>query len=158
MEESLKILDIVVTFLAGGALIWAIKLISTLKSGIDAQKGIIDSLKAQTDFIGNIQDTVSKLYDPKEVENVVHIKVQDRISKISQSHEKIISGYQKNTEALYRIGSWVSVSMNDLEYQHFKKILEESGQDKGMLEFLDEMRSKYRLNPLQALAQLGNKT
>jgi len=121
MNESLKILDVVATFLAGGALIWAIKLVGTLRDGISAQKGIIDSFKSQTDYIGNVQSTVSKLYDPTEIEKLVKVKVTGRTQQITKDYEGLSASYKRTLKSVYRISVWAAIRSSDKDFIQLKK-------------------------------------
>jgi hypothetical protein len=142
MEESLKVLDIVATFIAGGALIWAIKLVKTLKEGINAQKAIIDSFKAQSDYVGNVQSTLSKLYDPQEIENIVNVKVSEKAAKLSKSRENLEKGYEKTVSSIYRLSSWAATSLPDKEFESALSIISVN-ESEEMIEFLKDLRIKY---------------
>ena len=89
------------SFIACVWMIWLTKIMTNLKSAISSQKEIIDSLKSHTEYVKNIQDTVSNLYDPNEIKNIVDCKVQivekKYINEINDL-EKKLTNRSKNTK------------------------------------------------------------
>ena len=71
--------------------VWLARLLVTLKNGISAQKSIIESFAAQSAYINNVQGTLSKLYDPKEIENIVTIKVEQARRKDFHESNKVVA-------------------------------------------------------------------
>ena len=107
MEDSLKILEVTGYLVATLALIWLIKIVSTLKSAIESQKAVIDSLKAHADYVGGLQSTVSKLYDPIELEKIINVKVQSEILEREKSFKQ---SEKKSLDNFNTLMSYVSIS------------------------------------------------
>lgn len=117
MEEYLKIIELIGYLIATVALVWLIKIVHTLKTAVESQKAVIDSLKSHADYIGGIQSTVSKLYDPSEIERLVNTKVQFEIlekeASFRSSEEKSLNSF--DTLMSYVSISTVYLSDNELE-------------------------------------------
>jgi hypothetical protein len=107
MEESLKVLEIAGYLIATVALVWLIKIVNTLKSAIESQKAVIESLKSHVDYVGGLQSTVSKLYDPSEIEKIVDIKVQ---SEILEKETSFKLSEKKSLDSFNTLMSYVSIS------------------------------------------------
>lgn len=107
MEELLKVLEIVGYLIATVALVWLIKIINTLKSAIESQKAVIESLKSHVDYVGGLQSTVSKLYDPSEIEKIVDIKVQ---SEILEKETSFKLSEKKSLDTFDTLMSYVAIS------------------------------------------------
>ena len=98
---------------------WLAKLILTLKSGIDAQKSVIESITKQADYVNNLQGTVTKLYDPKEIENLVSAKTENELSKHRGKFEYAIKRSDESIKTLYY---FVGSSINYLDKNNLQGI------------------------------------
>lgn len=140
MEELLMALEYIAYFIATGALIWLIRLVKSLKAGIDSQKAIIESFKSHIDYVSGIQSTVSKLYDPKEIENVVAIKVQERLS----AKEDAFKSAEKNSvHSMATMMSYISIStvyMSDREIDGALSGIRDKPDAEPLTEFVRECR------------------
>jgi len=121
MEESLKILEIVGFLIATAALGWLIRIVSTLKSAVESQKAVIDSLKSHVDYVGELQGTVSKLYDPAEIEKIINIKVQ---SEILEKETSLKQSEKSSVESFNTMMSYVSISTVYLSDNALDAVLE----------------------------------
>ncbi|PTY38718.1 hypothetical protein BGP77_11095 [Saccharospirillum sp. MSK14-1] len=107
MEESLRVLEVAGYLIATVALVWLIKIVITLKSAIESQKSVIDSLTTHADYVGGLQSTVSKLYDPTEIEKIIDVKVQSEILEREASFNRS----EKNSiDSFNTLLSYVSIS------------------------------------------------
>jgi len=66
---------------------WGIKLLK-------AQKSMIDSFKSQMDWLSQLQSTVSSLYDPQEIKNIVAIKVAAETNKLNKNLDGLLEAHQ----------------------------------------------------------------
>lgn len=107
MEEYFKIFELIGYLIATVALVWLIKIVHTLKAAIESQKAVIDSLKSHADYVGGIQSTVSKLYDPNEIERLVNAKVQ---SEILEKEASFRSSEERSLNSFNTLMSYVSIS------------------------------------------------
>lgn len=153
MQEIITYLNL---FGIGGivaALIWLAKVISALKSGIDAQGKIIDSFKSQMEYIDTIQNTVSKLYKPEEIDNLVKVKVENEIIKEKETLKsnmvattnimKFLLGYS------LRASSYLTNGQHDWIVQRLSTI------DDDTLKTINEFREDIKTTNISPLAQLA---
>ena len=109
MQETLLTLQILGIVGIWAIVFWLAKLISTLKTGVDAQKAIIDSMSSQAEYASNIHNTVSRLYNPGEIENLVLAKTESQISKYRNALNELSKSSDKSTQTLYKfVGSSVT--------------------------------------------------
>lgn len=67
----------IVTALLIVALLYVGRLAGHLQQGIAAQKDVVDTLRAHTGYVKDVHETVSALYEPKEVEKLVHVRLEN---------------------------------------------------------------------------------
>lgn len=117
MGNVLVVIEIIGVIGIWAVIFWLTKLIANLKGGIDAQKAVIDSMSSQADYISNVHSTVSKLYDPGEIEKLVSAKTEHEISKYQGRYNDIIKKSDKDIQALYKfVGLSVTyLNANQLE-------------------------------------------
>ena len=70
--------------------IWFAKLLATLIQGVRTQQEIIKSFESQSTYFTKIHETVSKLYNPKEIENIVNIRIEKAESEIKSKSTQAI--------------------------------------------------------------------
>ena len=155
MEEFLKLVEVIGVIGIWIVVLWASKLIVTLKSGIDSQKSIIDSFKAQSDYINTLQGTVSRLYNPQEIDKIVSVKVEQEILNERSDFEKSKEDFVATYRAMLSYISISTVYMSDSAIDEaLKKVqLTKAGADlasfvkesrKGVLEVRQEALAKLR--------------
>lgn len=71
-------------------------LVYSLKETVKAQKGTIESFKSQTEFLQNLHSTISEIYDPSIIKNILAMEKK----KLEGSFEDEIEGYQLELEQL----------------------------------------------------------
>lgn len=71
-------------------------LLYTLKETVDSQKKIIESFQSQSEFLQNLQSTLSGIYDPTKIKDVLEVEKM----KLRQLFEDEISGYKREMETL----------------------------------------------------------
>ncbi len=135
--------------------VWFARLLLTLKNGITAQKSIIDSFAAQSSYINNVQGTLSKLYDPKEIENIVTIKVEHARRIDFRESSKIMSDItQKNIVAplffiahslIYMSDFTIEEVLKNIRHKDESHFIEAFVRDtrKGILEVRNAEVAKY---------------
>ncbi len=95
MDDVIKWINLILSLLAIGVIgyLWkAIKAqketVNTQSKTIEAQKTIVDNFKAQSDYLKNVQSTVTELYNPKTIENIIKAKEQEIEFNIKELHNK----------------------------------------------------------------------
>jgi rRNA maturation protein Rpf1 len=84
MENVITWLNLVLTILAFGIIgyLWKVikaqkETVSTQQKTIDAQNSIVDNFKAQSDYLKNVQATVTELFKTETIKNIVKAKEQE---------------------------------------------------------------------------------
>ena len=140
METALLIIQVCGSLLSFTLVIWLSRIIGTLKGGIESQKSIIESFKEQTTYVSTLQSTLSKLYDPTEIENIVRIKTQAAIEHEEAQMVRNLEGVTDNLRALY---SYIARSAVYLDESAIREILKKQGNaksDQEVEEFVWEVR------------------
>lgn len=138
MEDSIKILEIVGYLIATIAFFWLIKIVNTLKAAIESQKAIIDSLKSHADYVSGLQNTVSRLYDPTEIERIINVKVQSDVLEMEASFKQ---SEMKSLDVFNTLMSYVSISTVYLSDNSLEAVL------KGIKDKYDaDLLTKYALH------------
>ena len=134
MDNLMQVIEVIGYIIAIGVLGWLIKIVSTLKVAIDSQKAVIESLRANMGYVEGLQSTVSKLYDPSEVEKLVSIKVQNQVLEKESEIRK--QGEKETIESWSIFLSYISVSTVYLSDEKIKAVLKtlESRSDYAFLE------------------------
>lgn len=101
MEEFLKYADFAGLVGIWIVVFWLAKLIVNLKSGIEAQGMIIASMSSQADYVNNVQSTVSRLYDPAEIEKLVDAKTQQVLGSHKANTDKLVERGDQSIQSLY---------------------------------------------------------
>ncbi len=61
-----------------------------LQALVKDQATIIEAYRSQSDYINNVQQTVSRLYDPSEIEKLVRTKVESEVRESEiKAHKKV---------------------------------------------------------------------
>jgi hypothetical protein len=100
MVEAIQYINLILTLLAFGiiGLLW--KALKAQKETIEAQKTIVDNFKAQSDYLKNVQNTVTELFKPDTIESIV--KAEQRKSE-TEYQEKIDKIKRSGSEALQNV-------------------------------------------------------
>lgn len=120
MEELIKALEVIGNLTPIIACFWLIKIASAMKAAIEAQKAVVDSLRSHADYINGLQNTVSKLYEPTEIEKIINVKVQ---AEISQKEDLFKKSDKNSLDAFNTLMSYVSISTMYLSENHLNDIL-----------------------------------
>lgn len=69
-------------------------LAARFKEGISAQKEVVDTLRSHLGYVSDLHATVSKLYEPAELQKVLQVKVDSA----KQEFERRLSGLQMDLD------------------------------------------------------------
>jgi hypothetical protein len=135
-------------------LVWSARLLSTLKSGIAAQKEIIESFKAQSDYIRSVHDTVSRLYDPKELENVVNIRVEKLMQEAKRNDAKSIGFLIRAHYFSLSFIAHTLLYLSDAEIEETIRRMKETEESHYIKEFISDMRKEVLRIRGEAIARI----
>jgi hypothetical protein len=150
MEEILVIGITVILAIVG----WLAKLVSSLKNGIDAQKSIIDSMASQSTYINNVQTTVSKLYEPSEIEKLVSAKTQQALMQNSGKYDEAQKNSENSLKSLY---GYMAASITYLDERKLEVVFNSVQQElrnSELEEFAISVRKDVQKIYLEAQAKL----
>lgn len=119
MDEFLLFLQVAGVIGIWAVIFWLARLIGSLKNGIAAQESVINSMASQAGYVSNLHETVSKLYNPNEIQNLVEAKTQSEISRFRSTVDDITKKSDKSTQSLYK---FVGASVAYLNESQLKSI------------------------------------
>ncbi len=151
MEQFQTIISFIILILIIFLSVWVGKILISLKNAVSAQKDVIDSFKSQTDYIKNIQEVVKNLYNPDDIENIIHIKTQVKIEeqislikddskKIMKSYDFLLDKYKVLYKDFYTFASQVAIYISD---DKLHPIIEDI-EDKDTKESITEITQKTK--------------
>lgn len=103
---SLAILNFVAIalgiFFGGGYLIHFGRLIQSTKVCLDSQQTTIDSLRGNIEYIENIRTTLSHMYRPEELEQVLKVRTELEVGKYKEQLQDVMT--RANQEKFEHLG------------------------------------------------------
>lgn len=143
-----EIIEVIGTIGIWILIFWVPFQIKRLNQTISAQSKLIESFELQSSYIGNVQETMSRLYDPKEIEAIVTAKVEASVNEhkkeqsqnLKNSLEMIINMYSED------ITSLVTFAMENswhLSKKDFENSVSEYLEASGNVKLVELMRTSY---------------
>ena len=147
-----EILEIIGTTGIWILIFWVPYQIRRLNQTIDAQSKLIASFESQSNYVGNIQETMSRLYDPKEIESIVSAKVESEVNShkkeqnenIQKSFNMFIAMYSKDIATLARLTTMLSWHVSARELKDATKEFIDAGGNSEIADLIKVSQDKYQ--------------
>jgi hypothetical protein len=98
MKEAAEIIGIIGIWIL---IFWVPFQIKRLNQTIAAQAKLIANFESQSGYLSNVQETMSRLYDPKEIEAIVMAKLEAAANEQAQKHKDNIKSVLNVTVKMY---------------------------------------------------------
>ena len=156
MMEAIEIITLIGVWIL---IFWVPFQIKRLNETIDAQSKLISNFESQSEYLSNVQETMSRLYDPKEIETIVSAKVEIALKEKSSEYSKnlkkgieiFIESYQKDISALLTFGIVSSFHLTKEQVNYALKDYDDAGGNKSFSDAIKSGYQKYQTKYQKAL-------
>jgi len=157
MDILIAVLQIAATIGILLLVMWFAWLLKNLKTYIDAQSTIIRSFKAHSEYLKNVQDAVSKLYDPQEIRNLVAVKTESLREQDRSALRSTLNAYMESASSAMMFAGESLVYLSDEQVDYLLeriKGIDTTGTTTKFINILMKDLHKIRKASVEQLADI----